>query len=220
MRRIGQIVSKERVQQALAGPEQDITPNAVEVHVSRLARQARRCRGDPEPARPRLPAGRSEDRVSSSHQPPVGAVAGGPADAAGACAERWCTTSTTSHPASSPATSGCKRGVERPHGAHRGRTTARVTLDAAADGKPPLPAADSIDYSRCATRRAGCCSAMRKSPPYRSRDASDQVFALAQLDARSVRTLTTRFDTPAGRAHVVDGGRACRRTSRRRASVS
>lgn len=36
VRRMGQIVSKERVQQALAGPEQDITPNAVEVHVSRL----------------------------------------------------------------------------------------------------------------------------------------------------------------------------------------
>ena len=32
----GQIVPKERVQQALAGPEQDITANAVEVHVSRL----------------------------------------------------------------------------------------------------------------------------------------------------------------------------------------
>ena len=36
VRKIGHIVSKERVQQALAGPEQDITPNAVEVHVSRL----------------------------------------------------------------------------------------------------------------------------------------------------------------------------------------
>ena len=36
VRRTGQIVSKERVQQAVAGPEQDITPNAVEVHVSRL----------------------------------------------------------------------------------------------------------------------------------------------------------------------------------------
>jgi DNA-binding response OmpR family regulator len=36
VRKIGQIVSKERVQQALAGPEQDITANAVEVHVSRL----------------------------------------------------------------------------------------------------------------------------------------------------------------------------------------
>ena len=35
-RRAGQIVSKERVQQAVAGPDQDITANAVEVHISRL----------------------------------------------------------------------------------------------------------------------------------------------------------------------------------------
>jgi DNA-binding response OmpR family regulator len=36
VRRTGQIVSKERVQQAVASPEQDITPNALEVHISRL----------------------------------------------------------------------------------------------------------------------------------------------------------------------------------------
>jgi two-component system, OmpR family, response regulator len=36
VRRAGQIVSKERVQQAVAGPEQDVSPNAVEVQVSRL----------------------------------------------------------------------------------------------------------------------------------------------------------------------------------------
>ena len=36
VRRTGQIVSKERVQQALAGPEHDLSANAVEVHVSRL----------------------------------------------------------------------------------------------------------------------------------------------------------------------------------------
>jgi two-component system, OmpR family, response regulator len=36
VRRVGQIVSKERVQHSVAGPEQDVTPNAVEVHVSRL----------------------------------------------------------------------------------------------------------------------------------------------------------------------------------------
>ena len=35
-RRIGQIVSKERVRQAVASPDQEITANAVEVHVSRL----------------------------------------------------------------------------------------------------------------------------------------------------------------------------------------
>jgi DNA-binding response OmpR family regulator len=36
VRRIGSIVPKERLQQAVADPEHDITPNAVEVHISRL----------------------------------------------------------------------------------------------------------------------------------------------------------------------------------------
>jgi DNA-binding response OmpR family regulator len=36
VRRVGQIVAKERVQQALAQPGEDISANAVEVHVSRL----------------------------------------------------------------------------------------------------------------------------------------------------------------------------------------
>jgi two-component system, OmpR family, response regulator len=36
VRRLGQVVPKERVQQAVASPEQDVTPNAIEVHVSRL----------------------------------------------------------------------------------------------------------------------------------------------------------------------------------------
>jgi DNA-binding response OmpR family regulator len=36
VRRTGQVVSKERVQQAVANPDQDISANAIEVHVSRL----------------------------------------------------------------------------------------------------------------------------------------------------------------------------------------
>ncbi len=36
VRRTGQIVSKERVQQVMASPGEDVTANAVEVHVSRL----------------------------------------------------------------------------------------------------------------------------------------------------------------------------------------
>jgi two-component system, OmpR family, response regulator len=36
VRRAGQIVPKEKVQQAVAGPEQDVSSNAVEVQVSRL----------------------------------------------------------------------------------------------------------------------------------------------------------------------------------------
>ena len=36
VQRVGLIVPKERLQQAVANPDHDITPNAVEVHVSRL----------------------------------------------------------------------------------------------------------------------------------------------------------------------------------------
>jgi len=36
VRHTGQVVSKESVQQALANPEQDLSANAIEVHVSRL----------------------------------------------------------------------------------------------------------------------------------------------------------------------------------------
>jgi two-component system, OmpR family, response regulator len=36
VRRVGLIVSKEHLLQALAGPGHDVTPNAVEVHISRL----------------------------------------------------------------------------------------------------------------------------------------------------------------------------------------
>jgi len=36
VRRMSLIVSKDRLQQAVANPDQDITPNAVEVHISRL----------------------------------------------------------------------------------------------------------------------------------------------------------------------------------------
>jgi DNA-binding response OmpR family regulator len=36
VRRVGLIVPKERLQQAVADPDQDVTPNALEVHISRL----------------------------------------------------------------------------------------------------------------------------------------------------------------------------------------
>jgi DNA-binding response OmpR family regulator len=36
VRRMGLIVSKDRLLQAVAGPDHDVTPNAVEVHISRL----------------------------------------------------------------------------------------------------------------------------------------------------------------------------------------
>jgi DNA-binding response OmpR family regulator len=36
VRRVGLIVSKERLQQAVANPDHDLSANAVEVHISRL----------------------------------------------------------------------------------------------------------------------------------------------------------------------------------------
>lgn len=73
----------------------------------------------------------------------------------------------------------------------------RVTLDIAADGKPPLPAADSVIYAvRDAQGRLLLGDA--QLPAVSIADASDQEFALARLDHRNVRTLTSRFDTTAG----------------------
>jgi two-component system, OmpR family, sensor histidine kinase TctE len=73
----------------------------------------------------------------------------------------------------------------------------RVTLDTAADGKPPLPPADSVTYSVRDTQ-GHLLIGDPQLPAVTIADASDQMFALARLDHRNVRTLTSRFDTAAG----------------------
>jgi two-component system sensor histidine kinase TctE len=73
----------------------------------------------------------------------------------------------------------------------------QVTLDTAADGKPRLPAADSVAYAVRDTQ-GRLLLGDAQLPPVSIADASDQVFALARLDRRNVRTLTSRFDTTAG----------------------
>ena len=73
----------------------------------------------------------------------------------------------------------------------------RITLDTAADGRPPLPAADSVVYAvRDAQGRLLLGDARLSGVSLD--DTNDQLFALARLDRRNVRTLTTRFDTSAG----------------------
>jgi two-component system sensor histidine kinase TctE len=72
----------------------------------------------------------------------------------------------------------------------------RVTLDGV-DGKPALPAADSVKYAlRDAQGRLLAGDAQIPAVPMSS-DTS-QLFAMSQIDHRSLRTLTTRFDTRAG----------------------
>ena len=72
-----------------------------------------------------------------------------------------------------------------------------VTVDAGNNIKPPLPAPDSIKY---ALRDAQGHLLLGESqlPAVTINNANAQIFAMAQFDNRSVRTLTTRFDTRAG----------------------
>jgi two-component system sensor histidine kinase TctE len=73
----------------------------------------------------------------------------------------------------------------------------RITLDDTVDGKPPLPLADSVKYALRDTQgRLLAGDAQIPAVPMSS-DTS-QLFAMSQIDHRSLRTLTTRFDTRAG----------------------
>ena len=146
VRRTGQIVSKERVQQALAGPEQDITPNAVEVHVSRLraklgnAAVIRSLRG----LGYRLEEAKS--RVSSSISRQLVLWLAVPlmllalVRRAGALLQQRRAGRDQQRPAA-------EGGRQRPDGAHRGRATARCRSIPVATARPPLPAPDSIAYA-------------------------------------------------------------------------
>jgi two-component system, OmpR family, sensor histidine kinase TctE len=73
----------------------------------------------------------------------------------------------------------------------------QVTLDTDPHGKPPLPAPDTIAY---AVRDAEGRLLLGDSqlPAVSMSDAAAQVFAMAQVKGRNVRTLTTRFDTRTG----------------------
>jgi two-component system sensor histidine kinase TctE len=75
----------------------------------------------------------------------------------------------------------------------------QVTLDAAAgtDGKPSLPAPDSIKYAlRYPAGRL--LAGDPQLPAVVMNSETSQLFAMSQVDHHSLRTLTTRFDTRAG----------------------
>ena len=72
-----------------------------------------------------------------------------------------------------------------------------VSLDAAADGKPALAPANSVDFSvrdKTGKRLLGD----EHIPAVAIADAAAQMSAVLQLEGRSLRALTTRFDTSAG----------------------
>jgi two-component system sensor histidine kinase TctE len=72
-----------------------------------------------------------------------------------------------------------------------------VTLDSSPDRKPPLPAADSIKYALRDTQ-GRLLAGDAQLPIVPMSDETSQLISMSQVDRRSLRTLTTRFDTRAG----------------------
>ena len=73
-----------------------------------------------------------------------------------------------------------------------------ITLDPSSGvGKPPLPAPDSIKYALRDTQ-GRLLAGDPELPPVAMNNETSQLFAMSQVEHRSVRSLTTRFDTRAG----------------------
>jgi two-component system sensor histidine kinase TctE len=72
-----------------------------------------------------------------------------------------------------------------------------VTLDDSLDRKPSLPAADSVRFSLRDTQ-GHLLAGDAQLPIVPMNDATSQLLSMSQVDQRSLRTLTTRFDTRAG----------------------
>jgi two-component system sensor histidine kinase TctE len=73
----------------------------------------------------------------------------------------------------------------------------RITLDVGGEGRPALPAPDSIKYA-LRDNRGRLLAGEPQLPAVPMASETSQLIAMAQIDQRSVRTLTTRFDTRAG----------------------
>jgi two-component system, OmpR family, sensor histidine kinase TctE len=81
--------------------------------------------------------------------------------------------------------------------AHVSIKQGQVALDPDPNRKPPLPRPDLIRYAlRDAQGRL--LAGDPQMPVVAMSSETSQQFALTQIDRRSLRTLTTRFDTPAG----------------------
>jgi two-component system sensor histidine kinase TctE len=73
----------------------------------------------------------------------------------------------------------------------------RLLLDEAADTKHRLPSADSVIYAVRDTQ-GRLLAGDARLPMVPMSGETSQLVAMTQVDHRNVRTLTTRFDTPAG----------------------
>jgi two-component system sensor histidine kinase TctE len=73
----------------------------------------------------------------------------------------------------------------------------QVTLDTDPERKPPLPAPDSIRYS-LRDSQGRLLAGDPQLPVLPMNSETSQLLAMSQIDHRSLRTLSTRFDTRAG----------------------
>ena len=81
--------------------------------------------------------------------------------------------------------------------AHVVVTQNRVVLDPNLDRKPALPGADSVKYALRDTQ-GRLIAGDPQLPVVAMSSETSQLYAMAQIERRSLRTLTTRFDTRAG----------------------
>src|SRR6202011_873741 len=80
------------------------------------------------------------------------------------------------------------------HGSIKG---GQVKIDAGAEGKPSLPPPDSIRYT-VRDSQGRLLAGDAQLPVVAMNNETSQLLAMSQVDHRSLRTLTTRFDTRAG----------------------
>ncbi len=78
----------------------------------------------------------------------------------------------------------------------------QVTLDNDSDRKPSLPSPDSIKFA-LRDSQGRLLAGDARLPAAAMGSETSQLFAMTQIDGRSVRTLTTRFDTPVGVINIT-----------------
>ncbi len=195
VRHVGLIVSKER---AATGGGRSGSRHHAERRGSACfapARQARAGRRHPQPARPGISPGRSEARVNSSISRQLILWLAIPLMLVALCGALVHYFNNVA-----PGVIGSDRRLKEAAialMAHVSIKQGQVTLDPDPNRKPPLPRPDLIRYAlRDAQGRLLAGDA--QLPVVAMSSETSQQFALTQIDRRSLRTLTTRFDTPAG----------------------
>jgi two-component system sensor histidine kinase TctE len=81
--------------------------------------------------------------------------------------------------------------------AHVTVSNGQVTVVAGSEGKPPLPAPDTVKYA-LRDSQGRLLAGDAQLPVVAMNSETSQLLAMTQVDHRSLRSLTTRFDTRAG----------------------